>query len=240
MEYVANVRLGLLAADVWVAPTAAFRDQIHSLYAPPTRGRVIHNGSDAAFEPVPKEPFILCAGRLWDEAKNVSALGVVARELPWPIRVAGSQQMDAAANAPGLGIDMLGELPRRELLALMARAGIYVAPAVYEPFGLAVLEAAGAGCALVLSDLPTFRELWSDAALFVDPRDENQLRATLQHLCADFELRRWLQQVAQRRAGRYSLEQMGEAYSDAYASLMADEVTSQQTPISFPQPEARA
>ena len=135
---------------------------------------------------------------------------------------------------------MLGELPRRELLALMARAGIYVAPAVYEPFGLAVLEAAGAGCALVLSDLPSFRELWSDAALFVDPRDENQLRATLQRLCADFELRRWLQQAAQRRAGRYSLEQMGEAYSDVYATLRIDEVTSQQTPISFPQPEARA
>jgi hypothetical protein len=43
-----------------------------------------------------------------------------------------------------------------------------VGPSV-EPFGLAVLEAAQAGCPLVLSDLPGFRELWDGAALFRRP-----------------------------------------------------------------------
>ena len=52
---------------------------------------------------------------------------------------------------------------------MMARTAVFVSPALYEPFGLAVLEAAQAGCALVLSDIPTFRELWDGVALFVAP-----------------------------------------------------------------------
>jgi glycosyltransferase involved in cell wall biosynthesis len=44
-----------------------------------------------------------------------------------------------------------------------------VAPSLYEPFGLAVAEAARAARPLVLSDIPTFRELWGDAALTSRP-----------------------------------------------------------------------
>src|SRR4051812_15965581 len=38
---------GLRAADAWVAPTAAFRDTIRTVYAPPTSGIVIYNGIEA-------------------------------------------------------------------------------------------------------------------------------------------------------------------------------------------------
>ena len=60
----------------------------------------------------------------------------------------------------------------------MARAAIFVSSSVYEPFGLAVLEAAGSGAALVLSDIPTFRELWDEAALFAPPGDAAGIRPT--------------------------------------------------------------
>lgn len=43
---------------------------------------------------------------------------------------------------------------------------IYVHPALCEPFGLAVVEAAQAGCALVLSEIAPLRENWEGAALF--------------------------------------------------------------------------
>ncbi len=48
-----------------------------------------------------------------------------------------------------------------------AAATVFASMARYEPFGLAVLEAAQAGMRLVLSDIPTFRELWDGAAIFV-------------------------------------------------------------------------
>ncbi len=51
---------------------------------------VIHNGRDADdFRPATKQPFVLAAGRLWDEAKNLATLRRAAAGLPWPVRVAG-------------------------------------------------------------------------------------------------------------------------------------------------------
>ena len=56
-------------------------------------------------------------------------------------------------------------------------AAIYALPARYEPFRLEVLEAAAPGCALVLGDIASLRELWDGAALFVAPDDDRALRA---------------------------------------------------------------
>jgi glycosyltransferase involved in cell wall biosynthesis len=115
---------------------------------------------------------------------------------------------------------MLGELSRAELLALMRRAAIFAAPARYEPFGLAVLEAAAAGCALVLSDIASFRELWDGAALFVDPGDPTALLGALDRLCRDAALRQQLQRRAARRARRYSISAMANGYRRAYEDVL--------------------
>jgi glycosyltransferase involved in cell wall biosynthesis len=96
-----------------------------------------------------------------------------------------------------------------------------VSPAVYEPFGLTVLEAATAGCALVLSDTPSFRELWEGAALFVDARDKYEWQAALNSLTRNGALRKDLQRRALQRARRYSLRETASAYSDLYLDLAA-------------------
>ena len=74
----------------------------------------------------------------------------------------------------------LGHLPQSKLQAWFERAAIFAAPARYEPFGLSILEAALAGCALVLGDIPSLRENWNDAALFVPPEDSRTLEAALE------------------------------------------------------------
>jgi glycosyltransferase involved in cell wall biosynthesis len=84
-----------------------------------------------------------------------------------------------------------------------------------------VLEAAAAGCALVLSDIPTFRELWSGAALFVDPANAGELHRALAGLCADDQERARLQFAARERSQRYSLARMANAYRSLYESLLA-------------------
>ena len=79
--------------------------------------------------------------------------------------------MARTASASALAhLQPLGELDERTLAGCLSARPVFVSAARYEPFGLAVLEAAQAGCPLVLSDIPTFRELWDGAALFVDPR----------------------------------------------------------------------
>jgi glycosyltransferase involved in cell wall biosynthesis len=72
----------------------------------------------------------------------------------------------------------------------------------------------------VLSDIPTFRELWDGAALFVDVRDDTAWRAALAHLAINAPLRLDLQRRARRRAQRYSLTAMADAYGELYASLV--------------------
>ncbi len=225
-EYIANVGLGLVAADCWAAPSVAFRDSVEMLYAPPTRGRVIWNGIDDFPTPATKDPFILVAGRLWDEAKNAAALLTIARDLDWPVRVAGSLEApdsNGRIRTDCCPVQALGELSRPELLALMERAAVFAAPAVYEPFGLTVLEAAAAGCALVLADIPTFRELWRGAALFVDPRDQSAFSTAINRLCREPKLRGRMQRSARRRALRYTLDAMADDYCKLYARMLAVE-----------------
>ena len=222
--YVANVRAGLMAADRWAAPSGAFRDEVETLYAPPTRGEVIWSGLDAPGDATPKKPYILAAGRAWDPAKNVIALAEAARRVPWPLRIAGPFAAAGEASAyvrRASGIAWLGELTRTELLAQMRDAAIFAAPAVHEPFGLTVLEAGLAGCALVLADIATFRELWDGAALFVDPRDRRMIESALTRLVCDRALRRDLQREAAARARRYSLAAMRDAYCALYGAMSA-------------------
>jgi glycosyltransferase involved in cell wall biosynthesis len=102
----------------------------------------------------------------------------------------------------------------------MCRAAIFIAPALYEPFGLSVLEAAACGCALVLADLPSFRELWGDAALFVDPHDSAAISSALHGLCSDKKLRAQLQAAASARAKLYSLSAMAMAYRQLYGEII--------------------
>ena len=57
-----------------------------------------------------------------------------------------------------------GAVGRAEVDRWMAAATTYVAASRYEPFGLAPLEAALHGCALLLADIGSFRELWGGCA----------------------------------------------------------------------------
>jgi glycosyltransferase involved in cell wall biosynthesis len=220
--YCDQVAAGLSAANVWAAPSAAFRHLVSATYRPCARGRVIRHGLTVPARATAKQPYILGAGRLWDEAKNLAAVAAIDSELPWPMHVAGETRgPDGGEVKAAYGrIKSLGPLSRAALLDEMRNASIFVSPALYEPFGLAVLEAAASGCALVLSDLPSFRELWDDAALFVDPRDRIAIRTALRSVCRDDDLRARLQSKARTRARRYSQRAMVDAYLRLYGEMM--------------------
>ena len=212
-RYRAAVESGLAAADVLIAPTLAMLDELIRLYEPPCPRRVVSNGSSRTFPPLPKEELILTAGRLWDEAKNVQALVRAAPRLSWPVDVAGPGEVEG-------DVHFLGRLDRAAMDAALARASVFCEPARYEPFGLAALEAARAGCALVLGDIPSLVEVWGDAAVLVPPDDEERLARELQALIDDDRLRAEYAARARRRAARYSTDAMVEGYLDVYAAAL--------------------
>jgi glycosyltransferase involved in cell wall biosynthesis len=214
-RYAATVAAGLQAADLVVAPTRAMLRELELRYGFTTEREVIANGRRAAPVTAAKEPLVLSAGRLWDEAKNVAALDRVAPRLPWPVVVAGGLE---PGRRPA-NVRALGHVDRPLTDEWLARASIFALPARYEPFGLAALEAALAGAALVLGDIRSLREVWADAALYVDPDDDDALAAALTLLIEEPALREDLAGRALERARRFTPQRMASAYTDVYERL---------------------
>lgn len=239
-RYREEMAAGLRTADAVVAPSQAMLAELerdHDL--DPHSATVIHNGTSETRSPAPHSlagsncinfptpqigklmqfaragRLVLGSGRFWDPAKNMAALDAAAEGLEWPVAVAG----DLGDGPTPVHAQATGRLDGDELAALRREASIYAAPAVYEPFGLGILEAARDGCALVLGDIPSLRELWTDAAIFVDPRDAGALHQVLACLIEAPQVRKDLAERARRRAAAYSVERTAAAYRQLYRRL---------------------
>lgn len=221
-RYRHEVEFSLRSVDAVIAPSAAMLRSIELHYGPALPPcHIVPNGRSAAlFRPSPKDPFVLTAGRLWDQSKNAGAVGHVASQLAWPVYVAGDSRHPNGKEAAFPACRMLGRLPAGELAEWYRRASIYALPARYEPFGLSILEAALAGCALVLGDIRSLREIWDGAAIFVPPDDEASLRDAISGLIADEATRQTLAQRSIARARTFTPERMAQAYLDVYQSAM--------------------
>jgi glycosyltransferase involved in cell wall biosynthesis len=221
-RYAAVVRDGLVAADRSVAISHAVSDDLLRHYGL-AADRVIRNGRDpSAFAPAAKERYVFAAGRVWDPAKALGDLARIAPRLSWPVHVAGDPVAKAGEERE-TAAGLLGRRSPSEVARWMATAAIYALPARYEPFGLSVLEAALSGCALVLGDRPSLRELWDGAAIFVPPGDDDALVAAIEGLAHDDETRTALAERARRRARRYDLAETVAAYVGLYAELLGQE-----------------
>ena len=237
-RYGEAVTAGLAAASHVVSPTRWMRQALEQRYGMTARASVIHDARPPGiFEPGGKQPFVLGVGQVSDEAKNLPTLARAGRSLPWPVKIVGAHGAPPSVAAeprgdatPGPEVladgltdafedaDLLGALPPSEMADLYARAAIFAAPARYEPFGLTVLEAGLSGCALVLGDIPSLRELWDDAAVFVPPDDVGALSACLHDLVRHPELRHEMGVEAQTRAASYRYDDMVDAYARVYAA----------------------
>jgi glycosyltransferase involved in cell wall biosynthesis len=222
-QYRDHVEISLQGATILTAPSqTALLDVWKHYSVDPPDARSIYNGIDGtSFNSVEKESCILAAGRLWDEAKNLTTLAKIAPDLAWPVYMAGNRMSPGGALNTFATCRLLGELSREELRSWYARAAIYVLPARYEPFGLSILEAALSGCALVLGDIPSLREIWADAATFVTPDDTESLRRAIQQLITHEAQRKQMAQRARHRAGQFSIRRMTNDYLDVYRSAFA-------------------
>jgi glycogen synthase len=217
--YRERVGAGLRKSDLVVAPTRTMLAWLDELYGPLRSRRVILNGRDPErFHHRGAEPFIFVAGRCWDEAKNIGALVAIAERLKWPVRVAGLPHPDGDHDALA-AVEWCGRLDSAQMADMYSRAGLYVLPAYYEPFGLSALEAAMSGCPLVLGDIPSLRELWDGAAEFVAPGDREALAWTINHLIEDAEVRLAPARRAQARAAPLTARRMAARYLWTYRQL---------------------
>lgn len=222
--YRRRVAAGLAAAGAVVAPTQAMADALGRCYGVSDVSVIANCRQPRWVADIVKEPLVMSAGRLWDEAKNLALVDQVAARLPWPVVIAGDMKRpEAAAAGPWASgaAELLGPLPFDQLAGWLMRASVFVHPARYEPFGLTALEAGLAGCALVLGDIPSLRQVWGDAAIFVGPGDEQGLVRAVCELAGDAGLLVEMAGRARRRAMEFSPERCAAGYLDAYECLLA-------------------
>ena len=220
-EYKRRVAAGLRAATLVTAPSETMLAALRFHYGSFRSVGAVYNGrAECDFRPGEKQPMILTAGRLWDEAKNIGSLARLPRESLWPIYAAGESTSPDNQTIRFEGLNWLGRLSKTALAHCLSRAAIFALPARYEPFGLAALEAGLAGCVLVLGDIPSLREIWRDAALFVPPDQADALSDTLERVIRDPALRSLMSKRARRRALTFSVERMARGYMDLYRRVL--------------------
>lgn len=225
--YKTTVSRGLRCADIVVAPSQWMLDSLCEHYPDPFSGCVIYNGrSPSLFCPSDeKQNRILAVGRLWDEAKQIKLL--LARRHRVPITIAGStEHPDPSLNGPiklnpEQNLTLCGELDEAQLHSLYSSSSIYAATSRYEPFGLAPVEAALSRCALIVNDIPTFRELWGDSALHFRTNDPDSLANAVATLAENPPLRHlYADQAYECARARFSSHRMVDEYEDLYKTLV--------------------
>jgi alpha-1,3-rhamnosyl/mannosyltransferase len=205
------------------------QDAIEVLRMPGDKIEVIHHGvPDGYFEATPQEagavakkyqlerPYILFCATI-EPRKNLDTLldayALLAPSLKetFDLVVAGMAGWDSQATVERLkssskGVRYLGYVAESDMPGLTRGATVFVYPSLYEGFGLPLAQAMAAGVPSITSTVSSMPEIAGDAALLIDPKSTEELRAAISRLLLSPTERESLAAKARRQAERYRWE----------------------------------
>lgn len=235
-RFTEQARQAAANSDAIIAVSRFTAAQIENLLGvEPSRIHVVHHGVHHGVHSLlspaaPRENLVLAVGVI-QRRKNVARLVKAFERLPpgWRLALAGASQgfgaaaeLSAVENSPRRhDIDVLGHLSAPQLAGLYARARIFAFPSLDEGFGLPVLEAMARGVPVVTSNCSAMPEVAGEAALLIDPRDTEELGATLARLAADEALREELIQRGRARASQFTWDSAVARTWAVYEKVMA-------------------
>jgi glycosyltransferase involved in cell wall biosynthesis len=201
----------------------------------PMGARLATLGHDVVTEPVPSAqggPLrLLAVGRLV-EKKGFDILLRALRDVSFPFELEivgdGPEREHLEALAGDMPVAFAGQLGREDLAQRYLGSDIAVFPSRRARSGdqdglpVAMLEAMGAGTAIVATDLPGLNEaLQADVSgLIVPEGDELALTRSLDRLAANPDLRADLGAAARERAQSYSLQAVGAGYRELFNAIL--------------------
>ncbi|QNP30036.1 glycosyltransferase family 4 protein [Cylindrospermopsis curvispora] len=112
---------------------------------------------------------------------------------------------------------------QKELVCLYNCATLFIYPSLYEGFGIPPLESMVCGTPVITSNTTSIPEIVGDAALQVDPNNQEELEVAVYKLLIDHSLRDNLIQRGLARAKKFSWRRMAEETLDVYKSIIADD-----------------
>jgi glycosyltransferase involved in cell wall biosynthesis len=233
-------RLGAPRARFAVFPSQAAADAIRrTIPLRDERVAVVPYGV-AAESFVDGPPYVADAPYLFlpaapERHKNIATLIESLRYVADPrleLRIAGSSLLDPAhsrelvalAARLGLGerVHFLGPVPYAQLLAYYRGAAAFVFPSILESFGHPLLEAMLAGAPVVASDIPAFREIGGDTALYFAPLDAKALAAQVDAVRADPAAARARVERARARASGFSWQRSVDGLCSVFESALRE------------------
>jgi glycosyltransferase involved in cell wall biosynthesis len=210
---------------------------------PPHRRAVIHHGADveAWRETIGARPRTGSTGilslssvyRYKNIVRLIEAYCVLAgrvSDLP-PLTIVGDKQdkkhlgevHQAIERAGELArqIRLVGEVPYEEVISYYQDAVLFVFPSYLETFGHPLLEAMAAELPVVASDIPVFREIAGEAAIYFDPFDVKELADGMERVLSDPELAHDLAARAHARAESFTWK----AAADRLGALLEEVIS---------------
>ena len=98
----------------------------------------------------------------------------------------------------------LGTVDEKDLACLYKSSRVFCFPSLYEGFGMPVAEAMSCGCAVVTSNTSSLPEVAGNAALLIDPENEDEIFSALAYLYENPDKVKELTTLAQTRAELFS------------------------------------
>lgn len=221
---------GLQRADSVVTTTHWMKEMLGVAYGVDFAGQVIFAGRNPIyFNPfVTKEELVLAIGRLWDSGKQVSLLTqhkhsqpvcIVGADNPIPMPTVPIRA-DVRVSTDSHEISVKGAQTESQLRTLYSKSTVFAATSRYEPTGLGSIEAAFSRCALVANDIPVYRELWGDAALYFERNNADSLAEVLNKLDKDREtVRAYGTRAYNRARERFTARRMVDELLQLYRRL---------------------
>ena len=179
--------------------------------------------------------FVLYVGDVtWN--KNLPRLIKAVKKLQVPLLLAGKAltetdfDRDNAWNrdrveverlvAASENIRLLGFVPDEDLVALYNLATVFAMPSIYEGFGLPILEAMSCGVPVVAAKAGSLPEVGGDAAMYVDPYNEDEIASAMQKLFSDGRLRESLSKKGIEQAKNFSWRTTAAMTGDVYQHVV--------------------
>lgn len=213
---------------------------------PASRRVVIHHGIDLvgwSTPPLerppeaPSGPFLLSTSSVYRYKNYVRLIEAYQRfaervELPPDLVIIGenidreySEEMEIARRRAGqlmARIHLVGRVPYAEVRGWYHAASLFVFPSYLETFGHPLLEAMASGLPLVASDIPVFREVAGDAALYANPHDSSALADAMYTAYTDASIREALVARGQERVRRFSWAASAKRLLDMFDEVLRD------------------
>ncbi len=141
---------------------------------------------------------------------------VIAGAMGWKSR---EFRQALAANRYRSDILLTGYVSNSEKQQLLRNCLFFIYPSLYEGFGLPVLEAISSGKSSIVSGVSSLPEVAGNCALYVNPKDEDDIARQIARLSSDDSVRKSLEANCPAQAGKFSWDRFATEFEEAVSRL---------------------